>query len=202
MRHNDPGIATEPRDSIEAIPGIGIIRARTLRKAGFETVEALRGISVEDLTAVPGITEIKARQILDYVGGQRPAPEKVRRDGHRRVSTQPSVTVVDGPTAPSLTESIREFSSEAASLLSSDRASHFSGRLARQLGKIAALSGRVAEDIRVDPEDMGRFRTDLHKIHKLLSEVSFSEKLGRRTQEKLTDRLRDARKELEAIVDR
>src|SRR5207249_3645084 len=96
---------------------------------------------------------------------------------------------VEETTSPSLIESLREFSSAAAALLSSERASRFTGRLARQLGKLAALSGRIADDIGIDPEDAWRFRADLRKLNKLLVELLLSDKLGRRTQEKITDRL-------------
>src|SRR5438552_3820092 len=55
--------------SVECIPGMGPIRTRALRKAGWETMERLRKATLADLMAVPGITEIKARQILDYLAG-------------------------------------------------------------------------------------------------------------------------------------
>jgi len=56
-------------EPVEAIPGIGLIRARALRKAGWESVTALKTATLSDLRAIPGISEQKARQILNYVNG-------------------------------------------------------------------------------------------------------------------------------------
>lgn len=54
-------------DNLESIPGLGIIRARGLRKAGYADIPALRKASLEELTAVPGITANKAAQILAHL---------------------------------------------------------------------------------------------------------------------------------------
>src|SRR2546421_11160720 len=59
--------------TVDCIPGMGPIRTRALRKAGWETMERLRKATLADLIAVPGITEIKARQILDYLAGAEAA---------------------------------------------------------------------------------------------------------------------------------
>lgn len=49
------------------IPGLGPIRLRSLHKLGFETVESLKTATMDALIAVPGITDIKARHIKDYL---------------------------------------------------------------------------------------------------------------------------------------
>jgi hypothetical protein len=61
--------APPPDDVLDSIPGIGIIRVRALRKAGFGSISALRRATMPDLLAVPGLTEAKARLILDHVHG-------------------------------------------------------------------------------------------------------------------------------------
>ena len=77
--------------TVDCIPGMGPIRTRALRKAGWETMERLRKATLADLIAVPGITEIKARQILDYLAGAEAAngPGRLRafRNGVRAPST-------------------------------------------------------------------------------------------------------------------
>src|SRR5688572_15191437 len=57
---------TPPRRLLE-IPGLGPIRVRALLKAGFDTPAALRAADLTTLSAVPGLTEIKARQVLDFL---------------------------------------------------------------------------------------------------------------------------------------
>src|SRR5262249_28316010 len=57
----------QSQEPIDNLPGLGIVRVRALRKAGYETVGSLRSANEEQLTAVPGITAIKARQILEQL---------------------------------------------------------------------------------------------------------------------------------------
>jgi hypothetical protein len=59
---SDPGI--------ETIPGLGPIRARSLKKAGYESIAQLKKATAEQLAAVPGITEIKASQLVEYFRGE------------------------------------------------------------------------------------------------------------------------------------
>lgn len=64
-----------PEAEIEEIPGVGVLRARCLRKAGWANVGALRTATAEQLAGVPGITELKARQIIERINTPTaPAP--------------------------------------------------------------------------------------------------------------------------------
>src|SRR6185312_12562167 len=59
--------AVAPPRSLADIPGLGPIRVRALNKAGWNSVSALRSAKLEALAAVPGMTEVKAQQIYDYL---------------------------------------------------------------------------------------------------------------------------------------
>jgi hypothetical protein len=48
---------------------------RALRKAGWPTIASLQKAKIEDLLAVPGMTEIKVGQILEFVASQSSAEE-------------------------------------------------------------------------------------------------------------------------------
>ncbi len=48
------------------IPGLGPIRLRALVKAGYDSVLTIKSADVETLSAVRGITEIKAKYIANY----------------------------------------------------------------------------------------------------------------------------------------
>src|SRR2546421_4076094 len=73
--------------TVDCIPGMGPIRTRALRKAGWETMERLRQATLADLIAVPGITEIKARQILDYLAGAEAANGPAARKSSAKPAT-------------------------------------------------------------------------------------------------------------------
>ena len=62
-----PAAATETPRTPADIPGIGPIRLRALQKAGMTSLRDLKAATVAELTAVRGITEIKAQQIHDYL---------------------------------------------------------------------------------------------------------------------------------------
>ena len=94
-------IPAQPVESdIDQIPGIGIIRVRALRKAGWPTIASLRNANLENLLAVPGMTEIKAGQILEFVASQTPVAEaptpKVKKDKKPKAA---KVKAEESPTA-------------------------------------------------------------------------------------------------------
>src|SRR5579859_47486 len=55
-----------PRTALD-IPGLGPIRVRALQKAGLSSLVDLHGATLEQLAAVPGMSEIKARQVHTYL---------------------------------------------------------------------------------------------------------------------------------------
>ena len=89
----------------------------------------------------------------------------------------------------------------AASLLSSERALGLHNRLARQLGKIAALLTGKLGGRQLAQDDALKAWESLRKLTKQLQETSSAEHLGRRQQDDLADRLRSTRKKLTAILE-
>jgi len=64
-RRRKMGLASQ----LEAVPGIGPARRKALLKAFDKDIEAIRAASVEELTAVPGITRDIAENIKAVLGG-------------------------------------------------------------------------------------------------------------------------------------
>lgn len=76
MAKQEPGEQSEPQpQTVETIPGMGPIRARALKKAGWDSIASLKKATVAELSAVRGITEIKAQQLYDYLHSVKPAPK-------------------------------------------------------------------------------------------------------------------------------
>ena len=83
---------------LEEVPGIGPARRKALLKAFSKDIEAIRVASIEDLTAVPGITREIAENLKTF---EQEIIEQVRKldaENHKRVLEfirslgQPSVT--------------------------------------------------------------------------------------------------------------
>ena len=64
-RRNKAGLASQ----LEDVPGIGPARRKALLKAFQRDIEAIRAASIEELTAVPGITPDIAQNIKAVLGG-------------------------------------------------------------------------------------------------------------------------------------
>ena len=56
-----------PPTSLADIPGLGIIRVRALKKAGICSLADLKNTSLEKLIAIPGMSEIKANSMQEYL---------------------------------------------------------------------------------------------------------------------------------------
>jgi large subunit ribosomal protein L32e len=52
------------------VHGIGGARAQAIIDAGFDTIEKIRGASVEELSAIKGVSEPIARSIKEHFGGE------------------------------------------------------------------------------------------------------------------------------------
>jgi len=64
-RPKDENAAPEPYDQLLEIPGIGKLTAEILYKANYTTIQDVVSAKLEDLTAVPGIGEKKAKKIKE-----------------------------------------------------------------------------------------------------------------------------------------
>jgi len=58
------------------LPGVGMSKAKAMYAAGYESLDKLAGASVEDLTAIKGITKKLASGIVEHLGdASEPEPE-------------------------------------------------------------------------------------------------------------------------------
>jgi hypothetical protein len=62
-------IAAAPngRDELDTLPGLGIVRIRSLRKAGWASLDALRAVSLAELEALPGFSPRIATSLHAYL---------------------------------------------------------------------------------------------------------------------------------------
>ena len=179
-------------NGIEMIPGMGIVRIRCLRKAGWDTVESLGSATVEQIAAVPGIGEAKAREIrefLDALAGSGAQNGAVRRK--KAIETPAPRRAEDR--SREVTGAVARVAQLASDLLSAPISHSFERPLARQVGRIAALeapSGGAALKAGRAERALGQ----LKKIESILTEVAHEERLGKKRQERLTEELRDRRR--------
>jgi hypothetical protein len=59
--------APNGRDELDTLPGLGIVRIRSLRKAGWTSLDALRGASLAELEALPGFSPRIATSLHAYL---------------------------------------------------------------------------------------------------------------------------------------
>lgn len=214
---------------VDEIPGIGVIRARALKKAGWNTIGDLRKLSLEELAAVRGITEVKAGQILEFVRSLEPAPAKVARPRTRRAAPKPveapavEVPAVQTDSVESISVTFLEAGAEAEIVpiyaLQSPRdlmqdvalsaqlllTSEFAGKWERpftaQLGKLISLHDRWDRHEPLSKKQTKLAMEILQKIYRLLTETPVSEITKRKTQENLGEVLRDRRRRLRDILE-
>ncbi len=178
---------------VDDLPGLGIVRIRSLRKAGYETIESLREASEEQLATVPGITPIKAKQILQQLNGttHELAPSA------RAVSVAPPSAPSLGSLEPAFLSAARRISAQATALLSANASSELERRLARQLGRAALAADHIVANDRLHPVAGKKLTSILVRLNEILDDFAADGQFGHRKQEKLADRLRTARKDAE-----
>ncbi len=88
--------SSTPPLKLEDIPGLGIIRVRSLRKAGYADLKSLQGATVKSLMAVPGINEVKAGQILEFLSVHKASRKAASRKA-APVLTEEAAVAADGP---------------------------------------------------------------------------------------------------------
>ncbi|MDE2126714.1 MAG: hypothetical protein KGJ62_09000 [Armatimonadetes bacterium] len=176
---------SEGDDGLELIPGIGVIRVRVLRKAGYGTLRALRGVTPEQLAAIAGITEIKAHQIAAFVAAwsnasRAPAP---------RPAAQRSIQTFDWHIA------LERLGGAADAALRAPDAARFRPALARQIARISLLCSQPHETSPADgwAAEVERLERMLHRL-----DGAVPDKKG---QNALADRLRDTRRRLSHMLE-
>jgi hypothetical protein len=213
--------------TVDLIPGIGIIRARALKKAGWPTVAALRSASVDDLMAVPGITEIKAAQILEYVHSL--SVETVSGNGTAATHPEtadsplsevsgfeipPSEAIAITFTGPAAGEEIlhvyavqsprdlmQDVALSAQLLLTSEFSGKWERPFAAQLGKLISLHEKWDRFEPLGKKQSKQVMELLQKIYRLLTETPIAEITKKKSQEHLAEIIRDRRRRIRDIVD-
>jgi len=184
--------SVSPPRSLSDIPGLGPIRVRALQKAGWGSLSALRSANLETLLTVPGLTEIKARYIQQYLAPF--APEELA----------PASAAVEspsaGPAAPSdftvgaaqVVQRATRAMGEIITILLSPEASQFRSRLLRILGQMAQCAESLATDAaHLSEEQQSRAIRRLRRATKVLSEFTGASMSDRKAQGRIADVLEE-----------
>jgi hypothetical protein len=137
--HPLPKLNLAPDAPIDAIPGVGLVRARSLRKAGWLDVAALRTATAEQLAAVPGITAGKAEELAQYLRDNPPVEAVVadppRSDTQRVTDAAATLLAPDSTAAlrPRLAKQLQRWLDASDKLISAGAAT--SGKLTKQLAR-------------------------------------------------------------------
>jgi len=195
----DNGIAviTPPR-SLADIPGLGPIRVRALTKAGWKTLGELRGANLEALAAVPGMTEIKARQIQEFLKPftlddlvEAPAKDAAPKE----VEGEVAATIREAsPGTNQVVQRATRAMGEVITILLSPEAPQFRSRFLRILAQFAQTAESIAMDAPyLSEEQQAKAVRRLRRAVKSLSDVS-----GSAADRKAQGRVADAIEELTA----
>jgi nucleotidyltransferase/DNA polymerase involved in DNA repair len=192
----------EPPRSLSDIPGLGPIRIRALQKAGWASVSALRSADLDALLAVPGLTEIKARQIHDYL--TEFAPEELAASaapseatGAARGATADGLSPDAAAGAAEVVQRATRAMGEVVTVLLSAEAPQFRSRFLRVLGQFAQCAESLATDAtHLSPDQQARAIRRLRRGARALAD--FSDAGSGAADRKAQGRLADALEELTA----
>ncbi len=196
-------ISAAPPRALSDIPGLGPIRVRALQKAGWTDLSALRSADVNTLLTVPGLSEIKARHIQQYLASftpdelsPRPPLEDAMQLGGAILSRAlgPDAPVVgELAAAPSqLVQRATRAMGEVVTALLSPDAPQFRSRLLRILGQLAQAAESLATDApHLSDEQRSRAIRRLRRAGKALSEFNDSAMSDRKAQGRLADVLEE-----------
>jgi hypothetical protein len=170
-----------PRRLLE-IPGLGPIRVRALLKAGFTTPAALRAADLNTLCAVPGLSEIKARQVLDFLA---------------QFPTLPDSEPEPEPKSLPATDSVQDLRVAAAqtmgrivSLMAAGAENGLRPKLLRELARLAERAeAHITEVERLLPGEWERAERRLRQASALLASAASQAELDRKAQARLADEL-------------
>ena len=187
---------TVPQE-ISSIPGLGPIRIRGLIKAGFDTLQSLKEVSIERLSEVPGLSEVKAKQIKDYLEqtevtevevpilAERPAKKETS-------STSVSPDQIPGERATRLVTGGAQALVEVINLLLTPQASDFRSRLLRDLSRFSQRTQSLIFDAaHLSPDNQERAIRRLRRATKELGDFAAQTLSDRKMQSKLADSLEE-----------
>jgi NAD-dependent DNA ligase len=207
------------------IPGLGPIRVRALLKAGFGDVKALREATIEQLTAVPGMSEIKARHIQSYlaqftaealstaanVAMESRQPQTLSCEpGELEAPATPlwqGVGVIVRVSSPSQTPPDVAREGElvlnlALALLLTGEATNYRARLLREtIGFMQLVRGMLQCDL-TDAKTQERALRRLQTASAALSSAISDPEMDRKAQTRLADELAQVGNRLETLIGR
>lgn len=176
-------------DSPERIPNLGPIRLRTLNKAGLRTLNDIMSLSAEELSRIPGITFVKAKQILDYI------QEHVKKPS----SPPMEETATVAPSNRELVTTIaRELMNQAQDLLKGENSSELSHGMSRQLARIIILCDLILLD-QVALRKPRKSVKYLKAMREMIVSASAELHDGKIKQSKVSMALRDRRRKLKEL---
>jgi hypothetical protein len=191
--------AVTPPRSLADIPGLGPIRVRALNKAGWNSVSALRSAKLEALAAVPGMTDIKAQQVYDYLQPFMPedlierietpateSPAKAPANELSGASREPA------PGAGQVVQRATRALGEVITVLLSPEAPQFRTRLLRILAQFAQCAESIATDAPyLSEEQQAQAVRRLRRAVKSLSEITGAGAADRKAQGRVADAIEE-----------
>jgi hypothetical protein len=206
------------------IPGLGPIRVRALVKAGFGDLKALRTATIEELTAVPGMSEIKARHIQSFLSqfttedletvnsrAEEASRHCVAEPGDDMAPPviqpkySPGVTV-RADAAPQLPATLAHEGENvlnlALALLLAESAPGYRARLLRETISFMQLVKILLQCTLPDLKSQERALRRLQAVGIALANALADTELDRKAQTRLADELAQAGDRLEALIGR
>jgi len=178
-----------------AIPGLGPIRVRALHKSGFTSVESLRAATLAALAAVPGITEIKARYIHDYLAAftlesilSAADPRDLRGPGQTSL-TQWESHAAPSPVSPLTLEAAHALGA-AITLLTSPHGVQLRNRLVSGFDRFGQeCRALITEAVVVQDREVEKALRRLRRATERFIEVAAHQEFTKKDQGRLADEL-------------
>ena len=169
------------------LPSLGPIRLRALKKAGFSSLAALKAAEISVLAAVSGMTEIKARQIHDYL-----APFDSLPEAEPEAATKPAANGKGLPPTATEVLDLQKVAAEcmglAIVLLANPPKDGWRGRVERETALFAEHAVRaVTEAHTLPPPDRQRLTDSLKRLEEIIARAAYEKEMDRKAQSKLAD---------------
>lgn len=203
------GAASVPPLSLSDIPGLGPIRVRALQKAGLSSLRSVKAATLEQLLAVPGMSEIKARHIQQFLAPfetlpdlppiAEPTPRLQKRQGIALYA--PGMEMVAQSENIALGTNLVPTIARALRLLVSDHAPDYRARLLRELIRFLRRAELAQEKANGVPErERERLLRRLGRVAELLAQAEAKPELDRKAQTRLADELAEASSRLATLL--
>jgi NAD-dependent DNA ligase len=195
-------VPIHPPQTMAEIPNLGPIRVRALKKAGFTSLAALQSAEMSALATVSGISETKAKQVLEYLA-QFPSLPSVEPsalphagNGHRS-STVPAVP----DNILGLQKVAAECMGMAIVLLANPPKDGWRGRVERETALFAEHAVRAITEAHTLPSaDRDRLTASLKRLAEIIARSVAEKDMDRKAQAKLADDIDAVIEELTAAA--